>query len=272
MQEHNSLSSSLSLTFCPCSPPFLSSPSSFPSLPSLPPFPPFLSLPSFPFLLPFPPPFSLLSLPHSLPSSPPPLLPQIVKNPVENGLEMVLENVQQLKTLINRIRSDSTQSTNPLTMKLNGTLDAAVNGGVSKFEVGTTFTPSHPHIWHMFPPHPSQVFFSQEFLEQNPKCKPLVPKLRLLMEELVNFFPVTLDPLVTLPYPHSPCHPPLSPSSVTLPYPHSTCHPLLSPLHLSPFPIPTPPVTLPYPPSLTPSSARYLRMGWPCMLKFALRV
>ncbi len=48
---------------------------------------------------------------------------------------MVLDNVQQLKTVINRIRSDPAQSTNPLTMKLNGTLDAAVNGGVSKFDV-----------------------------------------------------------------------------------------------------------------------------------------
>ena len=61
-----------------------------------------------------------------------------MKNPVENGIEMVLDNVQQLRTVINRIRVDSTQSTNPLTMKLNGTLDAAVNGGVSKFEVDNT--------------------------------------------------------------------------------------------------------------------------------------
>lgn len=58
-----------------------------------------------------------------------------MKNPVENGIEMVLDNIQQLRTVINRIRADPAQSTNPLTMKLNGTLDAAVNGGVSKFEV-----------------------------------------------------------------------------------------------------------------------------------------
>lgn len=58
-----------------------------------------------------------------------------MKNPVENGIEMVLDNVQQLRTVINRIRSNPSQSTNPLTMKLNGTLDAAVNGGVSKFDV-----------------------------------------------------------------------------------------------------------------------------------------
>ena len=98
-------------------------------------------------LLPIPPPLLLPPHPHPPPPSPLPtshLLPtptilhslQIVKNPVENGLEMVMENVQQLRTLINRIRSDRTLSTNPLTMKLNGTLDAAVNGGVSKFEVG----------------------------------------------------------------------------------------------------------------------------------------
>ena len=88
---------------------------------------------------------------------------QKVLSPVENGIEMVLDNVQQLRTVINRIRADSAQSTKPLTMKLNGTLDAAVNGGVSKFE----------------------VFFTHDYLEQNPKCKQSVPKLKMLMEELV---------------------------------------------------------------------------------------
>ena len=61
--------------------------------------------------------------------------PQTTLNPVQNGIEMVMDNVEQLKTVIQRIRNDSTHSTNPLTMKLNGSLDAAVNGGVSMFEV-----------------------------------------------------------------------------------------------------------------------------------------
>lgn len=86
----------------------------------------------------------------------------VVKNPVENGMEMVLDNIQQLKTVISRIKGDSSHSTNPLTMKLNGTLDAAVNGGVSKFE----------------------VFFTDEYLDVNPKSRPLVPQLKTLMEEL----------------------------------------------------------------------------------------
>ena len=54
-------------------------------------------------------------------------------------MEMVMDNIQQLRTVISRIRIDSTHSTNPLTMKLNGTLDAAVNGGVSKFEVSVCY-------------------------------------------------------------------------------------------------------------------------------------
>ena len=65
------------------------------------------------------------------------LCPQTTLNPVQNGIEMVMDNVEQLKTVIQRIRNDSTHSTNPLTMKLNGSLDAAVNGGVSMFEVCT---------------------------------------------------------------------------------------------------------------------------------------
>ena len=60
---------------------------------------------------------------------------QRVLNPVENGTDLVTDNITQLRVLINRIKVDSQQSTSPLTMKLNGTLDAAVNGGVSKFEV-----------------------------------------------------------------------------------------------------------------------------------------
>lgn len=59
-----------------------------------------------------------------------------------------MDNVEQLKTVIQRIRSDATHSTNPLTMKLNGSLDAAVNGGVSMFEVesNTHYLPSSLQI------------------------------------------------------------------------------------------------------------------------------
>ena len=59
---------------------------------------------------------------------------QSVMNPVQNGAELIQDNITQLKTIIHRVRGER-QNTNPLTMKLNGTLDAAVNGGVSNFDV-----------------------------------------------------------------------------------------------------------------------------------------
>lgn len=58
----------------------------------------------------------------------------MVMNPIQNGAELIQDNINQLKTVISRVRNEK-QNTNPLTMKLNGTLDAAVNGGVSLFDV-----------------------------------------------------------------------------------------------------------------------------------------
>ena len=72
-------------------------------------------------------------------------------------MEMVMDNVQQLRTVISRIRGDSSHSTNPLTMKLNGTLDAAVNGGVSKFEVsGASKERGLKKRWIIFFPSPNE--------------------------------------------------------------------------------------------------------------------
>ena len=61
---------------------------------------------------------------------------QNIINPVENGANLIEDNIAQLKLIMNKVRKDK-QNTNPLTMKLNGTLDAAVNGGVSNFDVST---------------------------------------------------------------------------------------------------------------------------------------
>lgn len=105
---------------------------------------------------------------------------------------MVCDNINQLRTLFNRIRADPSQSTNPLTMKLNGTIDAAVSGGVSNFEVGFSLntTKNRGCSKCVYPdfPLPSlalQVFFTAEYQAQNPSCRPFVPKLQLLMGELV---------------------------------------------------------------------------------------
>ena len=59
---------------------------------------------------------------------------QNVINPVENRADLIQENIAQLQIIMNRVKADR-QNTNPLTMKLNGTLDAAVQGGVANFDV-----------------------------------------------------------------------------------------------------------------------------------------
>ena len=64
--------------------------------------------------------------------------PIVMNSPVESGTEKMLNYIQQLRTVITSIQEDSSSqslSVFPLTMNLNNTLDAAVHGGVSRYEV-----------------------------------------------------------------------------------------------------------------------------------------
>ena len=60
---------------------------------------------------------------------------------------------------MNRVRKDR-QNTNPLTMKLNGTLDAAVNGGVSNFDVSWLLACVHMHV-HVHVYSPLSIMFHE---------------------------------------------------------------------------------------------------------------
>ena len=92
------------------------------------------------------------------------ILLQTELNPVENAIDTVNDNLQTLQRLYKRVMTDRNQSTNPLTMKLNGTLDAAVNGGLRLYE----------------------VFFTEEYQLQNPDHVPKIKQLRMAMQELVS--------------------------------------------------------------------------------------
>ena len=92
------------------------------------------------------------------------ILLQTELNPVENAIDTVNDNLQTLQRLYNRVMKDRNQSTNPLTMKLNGTLDAAVNGGLRLYE----------------------VFFTEEYQQQNPDHVLKIVQLRKAMQELVS--------------------------------------------------------------------------------------
>lgn len=85
-------------------------------------------------------------------------------NPVENAIDTVNDNLETLQRLYKRVMADRSQSTNPLTMKLNGTLDAAVNGGLRLYE----------------------VFFTEEYQIHNVDHVPKINHLRKAMQELVS--------------------------------------------------------------------------------------
>lgn len=55
-------------------------------------------------------------------------------SPLENATEVLENKNQQLKTLIGQCQTRQMQNINPLTMCLNGVIDAAVNGGVSRYQ------------------------------------------------------------------------------------------------------------------------------------------
>lgn len=55
-------------------------------------------------------------------------------SPLENAIEVLENKNQQLKTLISQCQTRQMQNINPLTMCLNGVIDAAVNGGVSRYQ------------------------------------------------------------------------------------------------------------------------------------------
>lgn len=59
---------------------------------------------------------------------------QVEMSPLENAIEVLENKNQQLKTLISQCQTRQMQNINPLTMCLNGVIDAAVNGGVSRYQ------------------------------------------------------------------------------------------------------------------------------------------
>uniref|UniRef100_G1PM09 Dedicator of cytokinesis protein 4 n=1 Tax=Myotis lucifugus TaxID=59463 RepID=G1PM09_MYOLU len=82
--------------------------------------------------------------------------------PLENAIEVLENKNQQLKTLISQCRTRQMQNINPLTMCLNGVIDAAVNGGVSRYQ---------------------EAFFVKEYILSHPEDGEKIARLQELMLE-----------------------------------------------------------------------------------------
>lgn len=55
-------------------------------------------------------------------------------SPLENAIEVIENKNLQLRTLITQCQNRQMQNINPLTMCLNGVIDAAVNGGLARYQ------------------------------------------------------------------------------------------------------------------------------------------
>lgn len=60
---------------------------------------------------------------------------QIEVSPLENAIYVVENKTQELRTLISQYQHRQHQGNiNPLSMLLNGVIDAAVNGGIARYQ------------------------------------------------------------------------------------------------------------------------------------------
>ena len=55
-------------------------------------------------------------------------------SPIENALETMRSKNKEIQSMIGRYRADAKANLNPLSMLLNGVIDAAVMGGISNYE------------------------------------------------------------------------------------------------------------------------------------------
>uniref|UniRef100_A0A670ZDG9 Dedicator of cytokinesis protein 4 n=1 Tax=Pseudonaja textilis TaxID=8673 RepID=A0A670ZDG9_PSETE len=83
-------------------------------------------------------------------------------SPLENAIEVLENKNQQLRTLISQCQTRQMQNINPLTMCLNGVIDAAVNGGVARYQ---------------------EAFFVKEYVLNHPGDAEKITCLRELMLE-----------------------------------------------------------------------------------------
>ena len=91
----------------------------------------------------------------------------ITLNPIEAAIDTMDNKNKELRQLVARYSTEyPPNDLNPLTMRLNGNIDAAVGGGIAKYQ---------------------EAFFSDDYIKQNPEYAPHIARLRALFLEQVNY-------------------------------------------------------------------------------------
>eukprot|EP00795_Rhopilema_esculentum_P012407 gene12407-3070_t len=85
--------------------------------------------------------------------------------PVENALETMRAKNKEIQSMIGRFKADTKANLNPLSMLLNGVIDAAVMGGISNYE---------------------KAFFNEDYVTQNPMHSSFLDELKELIVDQVD--------------------------------------------------------------------------------------
>ena len=92
----------------------------------------------------------------------------ITLNPIEAAIDTMDNKNKELRQLVAQYSTEcAPNDLNPLTMRLNGNIDAAVGGGIAKYQ---------------------EAFFSDDYIKQNPEYAPHIARLRALFLEQVEYF------------------------------------------------------------------------------------
>ena len=92
--------------------------------------------------------------------------------PLENAIETMQKVNEELRVLILEHKYQTSAALNPLSMKLNGIVDAAVNGGTANYE---------------------KAFFTEQYQEYNPQHTDLVSDLKNLIAEQIPLLNVAIQ-------------------------------------------------------------------------------
>jgi len=86
---------------------------------------------------------------------------QVELSPIENALNSIVQKNDELQSRIDKYQANPQETIHPLTMLLNGIIDASVNGGVSRYE----------------------TFLSNDYLKQYPEYKNFAELLKSAMDQ-----------------------------------------------------------------------------------------
>lgn len=111
-------------------------------------------------------------------------------SPIENAIYVVENKTQELRTLISQYQHRQHQGNiNPLSMCLNGVIDAAVNGGIARYQEvrlenqpGFTGWPFRTLIVVLL----QQAFFDKDYISSHAEDTERITHLKDLMQEQVR--------------------------------------------------------------------------------------